>query len=462
MPRPIGMPLLLAALAHGAPLVAEPAAALGPDEGAETRPNVVVIVADDMDYEHFGWAGYPLAQTPTLDALAREGVLFPQGFVPMSRCRPAHAAVLTGLWPHQNGVYFNVGADHIDPDTSLAKLLAGSGYATVGEGKFWEFDARTMGFSNFMIRNYETFVRWDQEHLFGWLDEHAGKSPFFVWWAPELPHPPHDPPDRLLERIPLESVPVPDWFQGDEAARAEFRRRERVFLAMEAWLDEGVSALEHKLESLGVQDDTLYVFLVDNGWANGCVSKGWGLDKGLRTPIFLRWPRGFAGGASHDDLVSAVDLYATILDLARVPIPAGCEGRSLRARLEGGAGEPREALYGALYPLEPTQDRADPARDAYGLWARTQRWKLVLTLRDVFAVADAGGSDSEREDVKVSLGPDFARKRGQVELYDLEADPHERIDVSGRPENAEVLARLRREVFAWWKTTGGGPLALSE
>src|SRR5262245_41396525 len=138
------------------------------------RPNIVLLVADDMDYEHFGFAGHPLDPTPTIDKLASQGVVFTHGFVPMSRCRPAQAALLTGLWPHQNGVYFNVGADHIDPEDALPNHLARAGYATIGEGKFWEFNPRLMGFSNYAIRNYETFVRWDQQHLFDFIDAHAG------------------------------------------------------------------------------------------------------------------------------------------------------------------------------------------------------------------------------------------------------------------------------------------------
>jgi uncharacterized sulfatase len=425
---------------------------------AGERPNLVVLVADDMDFEHFGFAGHPLARTPTIDALAARGVLFTHGFVPMSRCRPSQASLLSGLWPHQNGVYFNVGADHIDPATCLANLLQRAGYATVGEGKFWESEARAMGFSNFTIRNYETFVRWDQQHLFTWLAERDPARPFFLWWAPELPHVPHDPPARLLERVPLESIPVPDWFEGGEDARREYQERERTLLAMDAWLDEGLAALMDELRRLGAHENTLYVFWIDNGWANGCVSKGWALDKGLRTPVIFAWERGLRGGATFSDLVSPVDVYATLLDFAGEPVPEWCQGTSLRPRLEGRPSEPRRALYGALYPLKPVRDDADAARDAYALWARTERWKYVLALRDLHAVAGAGSDEAEREDVKVSLAPDFARKRGDEELYDLEQDPHERTNLAALPEHTELKARLKREILAWWTATGGGAL----
>jgi N-sulfoglucosamine sulfohydrolase len=173
--------------------------------------------------------------------------------------------------------------------------------------------------------------------------------------------------------------------------------------------------------------------------------------------VILSWPAGIAPGARSSELVSPVDLYATILDLAGAGVPAHCVGRSLRPLLEGGALAPRAALFGALYPLRPTEVRADAARDAYGLWARTQRWKYVLALKDVSARADAG-ADGEREDVKVSLAPDFVRKRGEAELYDLVADPHERANLAGRPEHAALEAELRNATLAWWTSSGGGPL----
>ncbi|MEQ1895693.1 MAG: sulfatase-like hydrolase/transferase, partial [Planctomycetota bacterium] len=370
------------------------------------------------------------------------------------------ASLLTGRWPQEPGVYFNVGADHIDPATALPRLLSGAGYQTVGEGKFWEFEARAMGFSNYTIRNYETFVRLDQDHLFDWLDARDPERPFFVWWAPELPHVPHDPPARLLAKIALEDVPVPAWFQGDEAARVEFRARERVLLAMDAWLDEGLAALLTKLDALGERENTLVVFLIDNGWANGCVSKGWAFEKGLRTPVVFSWPRGIKKVQRSEALVSPVDVYATLLELAGVELPAWNRGTSLAPALRGETPVTRDTLFGALWPLEPTELPADAARDAQALWARSARWKYVLTLRDVDARADAGSAQGEREDVKVSLAPDFHRRRGEVELYDLVADPHEQQNLAARPEHAELLAQLRRDTLAWWTANGGAPIEL--
>ena len=352
----------------------------------------------------------------------------------------------------QGGVYFNVGSDHIDPETSLANRLKAAGYATIGEGKFWEYDPRLMGFSNYTIRNYETFVRESQDHLFAWIDEHAGREPMFIWWAPELPHVPHDPPERLRATIDRAAIPIPAWFHGDVD---QYREREQTSLAMVAWLDEGIAELCDKLREKGVYEDTLFCFLIDNGWANGLVSKGSAFDKGLRTPVIFAWSNGIESDAPFADLVSPVDLHATLLDYAGVGVPPDCEGRTLRARIEGRVPyEPREALYGALYPQTPLEDDADAARDALALWARTERWKYVTYLKDVRE------ADDELLKIQANLASYPEHERGDEELYDLFADPYELENLAGRPEHAETKSRLRDEALAWWRATGGGALDL--
>ena len=443
-------------MARALPIVAlvSGALCLGAGSCGKTAPervNIVLLVADDMDYEHFGFLGHPAARTPALDRLAAQGAVFTHGFVPMSRCRPAQASLMSGQWPHQNGVYFNVGSDHIDPETSLAKRLQAAGYATIGEGKFWEYDPRLMGFSNYTIRNYETFVREGQDHLFAWIDEHAGREPMFIWWAPELPHVPHDPPERLLRTIDRAAIPVPAWFQGDAE---EYREREQTSLAMVAWLDEGIEELCAKLREKGVYEDTLFCFLIDNGWANGLVSKGSAFDKGLRTPVIFAWPKGIEAGDRFADLVSPVDLHATLLDYAGVDVPPDCEGRSLRPRIEGRAYEPREALYGALYPQTPLEDDADATRDALALWARSEHWKYVTYLKDVRE------ADDELLKIQANLARYPEHARGDEELYDLRSDPYELENLAAEPEHAETKSRLRAETLAWWTATGGGALQL--
>ncbi|HED66055.1 MAG TPA: hypothetical protein ENJ09_10940 [Planctomycetes bacterium] len=416
------------------------------------RPNIVILVSDDQDFEHFGFAGHPLVNAPTIDTLAAEGVRFDFCFVPMSRCRPAQAALLSGQWPHQSGVYYNVGATHIDPDASLANRLSAVGYRCFGEGKFWEFDPRLMGFENYTIRNYETFGRLGQAHLFEWLESLDPATPFFLWWAPELPHVPHDPPERFLDAIDPAAIPIPGYVAPDRVE--EYRTLERKSLAMVSWLDETIAELRAELESLGLLDDTLFLFLVDNGWANGLPSKGTAFDKGLRTPAIFTWPEEIPGGSVHDELISAVDLYATLLDYGgATPLPS-CMGRSLRPLIEGRPFTPREALFGGIYLQRPPDGWADPTRDLVALWARTKRYKYILYLQDVHEAEDA------RLHIQANACDYPERDRGDEDLFDLEADPEELNNLAGDPQLAAKKAELRQRVLEWWRETGGGDLSV--
>ena len=252
----------------------------------------------------------------------------------MSRCHPTLASFLSGRWPHQTGIYFNFGTQRLDPTNSLPRLLRDVGYATYVEGKYWEGDPREMGFTHGKGETANSFVREGQADLFAFIDEASGRKPMFIWWAPKIPHRPHDPPREYRALFDQQEIPVPAWIGEDR--RDSFLRKERLSLAMEVWLDDGIGKLQEKLRERGVYKDTLFVFVIDNGWSNGYVSKGSPFEKGVRTPVFFSWPARIKGGQRFDCLTSTLDIYPTILDYAgaKTPLPRRetiCEG-SLTAR----------------------------------------------------------------------------------------------------------------------------------
>lgn len=435
--------------------------ALGLSQGiAADRPNVVLIISDDHDYEHLGFMGNTYVHTPTLDRLAERGTVFTTAHLPMSRCHPTLASLLSGRWPHQTGIYYNYGSRPLAPEGSLPNLLKEAGYATYIGGKYWEGLPRAMGFTHGESGAAGAFVRSGQEDLFSFVDEAAGKQPMFVWWAPMIPHTPHDPPQRYLDLYDAGTLPIPGYVRPDalEAGLGTdgFRHKELASYAMEAWLDDGLSQLIGKLKSVGQHDNTLYVFLIDNGWANGLVSKGSPFEKGVRTPIVLSRPGAVPEGQRFDDLVSTLDLFPTILDYAGVEIPDGAVGRSLRPRVEGRAHEPRDVLHGAIYPAFVTKGDERPERDVYALYARTERWKYILFVQDIVA-------ERNRDYFRIqSILTDYpVRRAGDQDLYDLESDPYEQADLASDPAQASRLAELRGRVLSWWAETGGQPLPVS-
>jgi uncharacterized sulfatase len=416
------------------------------------KPNIVLIISDDHDNAHLGFMDHPIVHTPTLDRLAEGGTVFTTAHLPTSRCRPTLASFLSGRWPHQSGIYYNFGSKRLNPADSLPNLLKDAGYTTFVDGKFWEGDTQAMGFTHGANRDNK-FVREGQARLFEFLDE-VGKQPFFIWWAPRIPHTPHNAPAPLLERYEPEKIPIPAWYRGDQDA---YREKEHPLLAMNSWLDDGLTQLIAQLEARKQLDNTLFVFVIDNGWSNGLVSKGSPFEKGLRTPVFLTWPGKIKAQQRFDDLISTFDLYPTILDYAGIPSPDHAVGRTLRPIIEGrnsgDLDQTREVIYGAIYPAFATRGDERPERDVYALYARTKKWKYIYYLQDV---RQSRNQDYFRIQ---SILTDFpTRDAGDEDLYDLDADPHELDDLADEPGHRARLAEFKRQVFAWWQETGGEPL----
>lgn len=437
--------VVLAALSALAGVAATAGTAVAAD-----RPNIVFIISDDHDFDHLGFMGNTAVHTPTIDRLAEAGTVFTRGHLPMSRCHPTLASFLSGRWPHQTGIYYNYGPEPLEPKDSLPNLLKSAGYATYVEGKYWEGDPREMGFTHGVGKTAKTFVRKGQDDLFAFIDEVGPRQPLFIWWAPLIPHTPHNAPEKYQKLFDQAKIPIPQWFTGD---REEFRKREFKSFAMEAWLDDGIHQLVEKLKSKGLDDNTMYVFLIDNGWCNGLVSKGSPFEKGVRTPIFFNLPGVVPAGRRFDHLVSTLDVYPTILDYAGAAVPKSAAGRSLRPIIEGRPAEIRQVLYGAIYPAFATQGDARPERDVYALYARTDQFKYILFVQDV---VQSGNGKYFRIQSILTDYPE--RNRGDEDLYDLESDPHELDNLAFQPEHRRRMNQLKRDVLDWWRQTGGKSL----
>lgn len=411
------------------------------------RPNIVLAISDDHDYEHLGFAGGSADVTPSIDRLAAEGGTFPIAYT-QPRCRPTLAGLLTGLPPHRSRIFFNFAPERyrgtrLLPDNVavLPELLREAGYRTFVQGKFWEGAPRDFGFDAGPGWD-DDFVRRDQRELFSFL-ENVGDEPFFVWWAPTLPHVPHNPPDRLRSRVEPDAIEVPNWIHSRD--REAFVEAEATNLAMAAWLDEGFGALQAKLERESLTDNTLTVFLIDNGWANGFVSKGSPMEKGMRTPIVFHWPDRLESGLRISELVTHLDIMPTLLDFAAAEVPDGLPGRNLRPLLELREAPARKELIGAVYPAY-WDGSSTPREAAVALYVRTRTMKYVYWLRDIEERANARSFR-----IKHLFLPFPSRERGDVELYDLTTDPDERVNLATSPAHAETRAELHERAMRWWE-----------
>ncbi len=418
--------------------------ARGAEQPAQDRapPNVLLIVSDDQAWTDFGFMGHPTIRTPHLDALAAESATFTAGYVPTSLCRPSLVTLLTGLYPHQHGVTGNdppKGVDRrrmaelIRAAPKVPALLAGAGYVSLQTGKWWEGNYENGGFTDGMTHGDPARAgrhgdvglqigRQGLQPIWNFLDSRQGK-PFFVWYAPFLPHQPHNPPERLLKKYLAADRPI-------ELAK---------YYAMCEWLDEAVGELLGGLDERGLTDDTLVIFLADNGWIQKTpqteLPAGWKqpfapkskrspYDGGLRTPILVRWP-GRITPRRFEAPVSSVDIAPTILKACGVTPPAVMSGEDLVSIAAGGP--QRGVAFGAVYE----HDMVALDRPTAGLlfrWCRNGDRKLILP---------ADGKHPE--------------------LYDLAADPHEERNLA--VEAPDRVGELRSTLTAWWADTGSGEIA---
>ncbi len=410
----------------------------GPSDG--TPPHVVIILADDMGYADTGFTGAEDIPTPALDALAAGGVVFTDSHVTGSVCAPSRAGLITAAYPQRFGFECNLVYDDrsvglADGQVTLARRLGEAGYQTAAVGKWHLGSAKgqhpmDVGFEHFTgllkgARSY--FPLLDQppgllqqitrdrvlvpEDRLGYLTDYlSGEAvrlireresdrPLFLYLAYTAPHTPMHARADLLERF---RNTIPDALR-------------RKYAAMVVALDEGVARVTAALADEGMLDNTLLVFLSDNGGAtnNGSDNGPWRGMKGSkwegghRVPMLWHWPARMPGGARYTLPVSSMDIGATALAAAGVGAAADLDGVDLRPFLAGALGRPHDILYW---------------RRGAAAAVRSGDWKLIR-------IQEADGS------YRAPL------------LVDLAWDPGETHDLAA--ERPEVATRLMGLLEAW-------------
>jgi uncharacterized sulfatase len=414
-------------------------------ENRDRPPNVVLIIADDMGWTDYGFMGHPHIRTPRLDRLASQSLAFHRGYVTSSLCSPSLASILTGRYPHQHKITSNdpplpPGVDehsarrnpaflaqrqamvrYFDEMPALPRLLARSDYLSFEAGKWWGGSYQRGGFTHGMTHGDPdrggrhgdaglAIGRQGMKPVFLFLElAQVRRAPFFLWYAPMMPHQPHNPPERLLAHY-RDQAPSP--------AVAKY-------WAMCEWFDETCGQLLDFLDAQRLAENTLVIFLADNGWIQDPQadrfaprSKQSPYDGGLRTPILVRWP-GHVAPRTSEIPVSAIDVAPTVLKAAGLDRPAGLEGVDL---LDERAVAARPAIFGEVFTHNAV-DIHDPASSLRYRWIIAGGWKLIVPHhRNV---------------------PD-----GAVELFDLGHDPGETRNLAA--EQPQKVADLRTRLDRWW------------
>lgn len=371
--------------------------------------SVLVVVIDDADPEHLRLVGSSEVLAPTLEKVRDQALYFPAVWS-SSRCAPSLDQLLTGKRPHQSGRTYNSTntLPDVDPNLSVVRLFADRGYRTFLAGKFWHGCIHDWGFEAGFDWNqpWDQLGRVTQQPVFDWLSALDPQEDFFLYWAPKMPHLPHDPPVSFIEaQAPSSEYLLPEYV--DPCVEPTWRREERIFRSMLTWFDDELRKLGKHLRMLGREDSTTVLIVNDNGWTQGIVGKGFCGRKAIEGPVWLSGSGvtpGVFGGMLYLE-----DFHGVLASLAagQLEIPG-----------------PRGELVRACYPGNHDLDAASAV---FAITARDERYKLDWFTRDVLEP----DNQSLRITYRLALFP--TRLSGEVRMYDLVSDPFELTDVAGTP-----------------------------
>ena len=447
-----------------------------------TRPNIVVIVIDDLRWDELGVTGHPYMRTPHIDRLAHEGARFTHAFHTTPLCSPNRACILTGQYASRHGIIDNVGRDaasHRLPTYPLA--LQRLGYETAHVGK-WHMgnDAAPRPGNDYWVsfpgqgRLVDPELQEDgrrgvvRGYVTDLLNERAcafvsrpRQRPFALYLAHKAVHPDlfqrqdgtvdpdslggYVPADRHRDLYRGETFPRrPNVLSPEIVARAKpalaeaLARKERepagralldslhagtqeeirLRAAMMASVDDGVGMLLETLERTGTLDNTLILFVSDNGYFFGEHGLGperrFAYEDGIRSPLLVRYPGLVRPGTTIDALTLALDIAPTVIDVAGGTPGPHIQGRSLVPLLRGERPAWRSSFLAEYYG-----EAAIP-------WLVSMSYKAVRTERHKYI--------------------DWTQHPGADELYDLTVDPYELTNLAREPEHAGLRAELRGEL----------------
>lgn len=414
----------------------------------KTKPNIIFIISDDQAWTDYSFMGHPYIETPNIDKLASEGLTFSRGYVTAPLCSPSLASIITGLYPHQHGItgndptfafdskryrkewqlerskHYKAYLDEFQKHPTVPELLKEGEYLSFQSGKWWGGNWKEGGFTHGMTHGDPSkggrhgdeglkIGREGMQLIFDFIDMAKSQDkPFFLWYAPFLPHSPHNPPDSLLQKY-LQNAPT---------------KPVAAYWAMCEWLDITVGQLLDRIEEKGLAENTMVVFVTDNGWiqdphvANKYSpgSKQDPQDMGIRTPIIFKWPGKIPPKMDTTTLISSIDMAVTSLVAAGLDPLQEMEGINV---IDTKALKARDKVFSLDYSHDMIHVE-QPEKSLENRMIITNPWKLIV--------------------------PDVANLHSkEVQLYNVFKDPYEKENLAAK--YPETVKELRKELDKWWK-----------
>lgn len=411
------------------------------DDDESRRPNFIIMIADDLGWNDVGCYGHPHIRTPNIDRLAKEGLKFTDAFLTCSSCSPTRCSIMTGRYPHSTGaaeLHQPLPADQV----VFAGLLKQAGYYTASAGKWHLGPAAKV--------NFDTVVGGGPSGCENWvrtLRQRPKDKPFFLWLASIDPHRGYQ-PNTIPEPHQPDDAVVPPYLPDVPETRKDLG----MYYDEVTRLDGYVGRVLDELNRQGVQRDTYVLFLSDNGRPfPRCKTTIY--DTGIKTPFIVRRPGRIKPSTVCKQLISTIDIAPTVTELAGVTPSATFQGTSFVSLLRGATTPTRDHIF------------AEHNWHDYKAHKRAVRSKEYLYIRNALPEfpctppADAVRSPTfqtmrklrDEDKLTAEQRGCFVAPRPAEELYNVQRDPYQLLNVVEDPKYADVLREMRA-VYETWAT----------
>ena len=390
-------------------------------------PNIVFYLSDDQDLLDYGVYGNPNVQTSNADLLASQGMKFSNFYTGQAICAPSRSQIFTGMYPVKNGCM----ANHIGvkPDIkSITSLLRESGYEVVLAGKSHVKPNKVFDWTHYFPKINNRYLPLEQ------IDDYLKNvnKPFCLIIASDYPHGPY-PQTSNYSKADIFKLPYDPSYIGNH--------KPGYYQNIQDDNDQLGQVLS-MVDNYGLRENTMFIYASDHG-----LSGKWSLkEQGLRVPFIVRWPGKIKPNTTSETLLTLVDVLPTLLEVSNTKIPAEIDGKSFLEILNGSKMKIHDYVFGVSTRQNIRECKIFPSR-----MIRGSRFKLIRNFNSI-EVVNSNLGDNPVINEFAKIGAESFPNVPYEELYDLEKDPYQKVNLIDNPKYKKIRNRLSVALENWMKS----------
>ena len=390
-------------------------------------PNIVFYLSDDQDLLDYGVYGNPNVQTSNADLLASQGMKFSNFYTGQAICAPSRSQIFTGMYPVKNGCM----ANHIGvkPDIkSITSLLKESGYEVVLAGKSHVKPNKVFDWTHYFPKINNRYLPLEQ------IDDYLKNvnNPFCLIIASDYPHGPY-PQTSNYSKADIFKLPYDPSYVGNH--------KPGYYQNIQDDNDQ-LGQVLNMVDNYGLKENTMFIYASDHG-----LSGKWSLkEQGLRVPFIVRWPGKIKPNTTSETLLTLVDVLPTILEVSNTKIPSEIDGKSFLETLNGSKMKIHDYVFGVSTRQNIRECKIFPSR-----MIRGSRYKLIRNFNSV-EVVNSNLGDNPVINEFAKIGAESFPNVPYEELYDLEKDPYQKVNLIDNPKYKQIRNRLSVALENWMKS----------